>query len=86
MFSLYYILLYFPLFFYFVGSFFFYFIFSLLIFFVYLLFFSMTRIKMCTEVNMEDLITVHHEMGHIEYFMAYKNLPHVFRDSANAGK
>ncbi|XP_063872288.1 angiotensin-converting enzyme-like [Scylla paramamosain] len=43
------------------------------------------RIKMCTEVNMEDLITVHHEMGHIEYFMAYKDLPHVFRDSANPG-
>ncbi|XP_064079471.1 angiotensin-converting enzyme-like [Macrobrachium nipponense] len=43
------------------------------------------RIKMCTEVNMEDLVTVHHEMGHIEYFMAYKNLPHVFRDSANPG-
>lgn len=43
------------------------------------------RIKMCTEVNMEDLITVHHEMGHIEYFMAYKNQPHVFRDSANPG-
>ncbi|KAG0694354.1 Angiotensin-converting enzyme [Chionoecetes opilio] len=43
------------------------------------------RIKMCTDVNMEDLITVHHEMGHIEYFMAYKNLPYVFRDSANPG-
>lgn len=41
---------------------------------------------MCTEVNMEDLITVHHEMGHIEYFMAYKNQPQVFRDSANPGK
>nr|XP_027209715.1 angiotensin-converting enzyme-like [Penaeus vannamei] len=44
-----------------------------------------SRIKMCTEVNMVDLVTVHHEMGHIEYFMAYKNLPHVFRDSANPG-
>ncbi|KAK8737724.1 hypothetical protein OTU49_004209, partial [Cherax quadricarinatus] len=43
------------------------------------------RIKMCTEVNMVDLITVHHEMGHIEYFMAYKNQPLVFRDSANPG-
>ncbi|XP_068231191.1 angiotensin-converting enzyme-like [Palaemon carinicauda] len=43
------------------------------------------RIKMCTEVNMEDLVTVHHEMGHIEYFMAYRNQPHVFRDSANPG-
>ncbi|XP_037804888.1 angiotensin-converting enzyme-like [Penaeus monodon] len=43
------------------------------------------RIKMCTEVNMVDLVTVHHEMGHIEYFMAYKNQPHVFRESANPG-
>ncbi|XP_076045053.1 angiotensin-converting enzyme-like isoform X2 [Oratosquilla oratoria] len=43
------------------------------------------RIKMCTDVDMTDLITVHHEMGHIEYFMAYRNLPHVFRESANAG-
>ncbi|XP_047488914.1 angiotensin-converting enzyme-like isoform X2 [Penaeus chinensis] len=43
------------------------------------------RIKMCTEVNMYDLVTVHHEMGHIEYFMAYKNQPHVFRESANPG-
>nr|XP_045608351.1 angiotensin-converting enzyme-like [Procambarus clarkii] len=43
------------------------------------------RIKMCTEVNMVDLVTVHHEMGHIEYFMAYKNEPLVFRDSANPG-
>lgn len=41
---------------------------------------------MCTEVNMGDLVTVHHEMGHIEYFMAYKNQPHVFRESANPGQ
>jgi peptidyl-dipeptidase A len=27
------------------------------------------RIKQCTKITMEDLITVHHEMGHIEYFM-----------------
>lgn len=44
------------------------------------------RIKMCTSVNMVDLITVHHEMGHIEYFMAYRDLPFVFRESANPGK
>ena len=43
------------------------------------------RIKMCTQINMNDLITVHHEMGHIEYFMAYTNLSHVFRTSANPG-
>ena len=43
------------------------------------------RIKMCTEVNMADLVTVHHEMGHIEYFMAYRNLSFPFREAANPG-
>ncbi|XP_048526502.1 angiotensin-converting enzyme isoform X1 [Dendroctonus ponderosae] len=41
------------------------------------------RIKMCANVNMKDLITAHHEMAHIHYFMAYKNQPKVFRDGAN---
>ncbi|CAH1991064.1 unnamed protein product [Acanthoscelides obtectus] len=41
------------------------------------------RIKMCTHVNMKDLITAHHEMAHIYYFMEYKNQPKVFRDGAN---
>lgn len=27
------------------------------------------RIKMCTKTNMEDFITVHHEMGHIMYYL-----------------
>jgi peptidyl-dipeptidase A len=42
------------------------------------------RIKMCTEVTAEDFQTVHHEMGHIEYFMAYRNQPALFRAGANA--
>lgn len=41
---------------------------------------------MCTHVDMKDLITAHHEMAHIEYFLAYRNLPKVFRDGANPGK
>lgn len=41
---------------------------------------------MCTEINMEDLITIHHEMGHIEYFLQYKEQPLVYRDGANPGK
>ncbi|CAG9818310.1 unnamed protein product [Phaedon cochleariae] len=41
------------------------------------------RIKMCTHVNMKDLITAHHELAHIYYFMQYKNQPKVFRDGAN---
>ncbi|XP_052094708.1 uncharacterized protein LOC127730371 [Mytilus californianus] len=43
------------------------------------------RIKMCTAVNMEDLITIHHEMGHIQYFLQYKDKPVTFRDGANPG-
>lgn len=41
---------------------------------------------MCTEINMEDLITIHHEMGHIEYFLQYKEQPLVYRDGANPGE
>lgn len=43
------------------------------------------RIKQCTTVNMEDLVVVHHEMGHIQYFMQYKDLPVTFREGANPG-
>ncbi len=30
-------------------------------------------------------MTIHHEMGHIEYFLQYKNQPVVFREGANPG-
>ncbi|XP_067685542.1 uncharacterized protein [Haliotis asinina] len=43
------------------------------------------RIKMCTDINMEDLITIHHEMGHIQYYLQYRHQPHAFRDGANPG-
>ncbi|KAM7313986.1 angiotensin-converting enzyme [Ixodes scapularis] len=43
------------------------------------------RIKMCTEANMEDLGTIHHEMGHIIYFMLYANQYPTFREGANEG-
>ncbi|XP_045116015.1 angiotensin-converting enzyme-like isoform X1 [Portunus trituberculatus] len=43
------------------------------------------RIKQCTEVTMRDLITVHHEMGHIQYYLQYKHLPLVFQQGANPG-
>ncbi|XP_041354158.1 angiotensin-converting enzyme-like [Gigantopelta aegis] len=42
------------------------------------------RIKMCAEVTMDYLQTVHHEMGHVQYFMAYENQPTLFRDSPNS--
>ncbi|XP_057337121.1 angiotensin-converting enzyme-like [Microplitis mediator] len=43
------------------------------------------RIKQCTRINMEDLLTAHHEMGHIQYFLQYKNQPTVYKEGANPG-
>ncbi|KAJ0056552.1 hypothetical protein NL108_010381, partial [Boleophthalmus pectinirostris] len=43
------------------------------------------RIKMCTKITMEDFLTVHHEMGHNQYQMAYRNLSYLLRDGANEG-
>ncbi len=39
---------------------------------------------MCTQVKQTDLETVHHEMGHIEYFMLYRPQPALFRAGANS--
>nr|QMQ39211.1 angiotensin-converting enzyme 2 [Rhinolophus sinicus]QMQ39220.1 angiotensin-converting enzyme 2 [Rhinolophus sinicus] len=43
------------------------------------------RIKMCTKVTMEDFLTAHHEMGHIQYDMAYASQPYLLRNGANEG-
>ncbi|XP_035679968.1 angiotensin-converting enzyme-like, partial [Branchiostoma floridae] len=43
------------------------------------------RVKVCANINMEDLITIHHEMGHIEYYLQYKHQPVPFRGGANPG-
>ena len=40
---------------------------------------------MCAEVNSDNLKAVHKEMGHVQYFLNYKNLPMVFREAANPG-
>ena len=40
---------------------------------------------MCTQVDDNYFRTIHHEMGHIEYFMAYKDQPVIFRSGANSG-
>lgn len=47
--------------------------------------FVIGRIKQCTIVTMEQLFTVHHEMGHIEYYLQYKDQPVSFRGGANPG-
>ncbi|KAA0725569.1 Angiotensin-converting enzyme [Triplophysa tibetana] len=43
------------------------------------------RVNQWTTVTMEQLSTVHHEMGHVEYFLQYKDQPVSFRDGANPG-
>lgn len=40
---------------------------------------------MCTAVTYEDLITVHHEMGHIQYYLQYSDQPYALRTGANPG-
>lgn len=43
------------------------------------------RIKQCTDITMDDFITIHHEMGHIEYDLQYKDQPVAYRGGANPG-
>lgn len=43
------------------------------------------RIKMCTNVDAADFVTIHHELGHNYYQRAYKDQPLIFRDGANDG-
>ncbi|KAF2347543.1 Peptidase M2 peptidyl-dipeptidase A, partial [Trinorchestia longiramus] len=41
------------------------------------------RVKMCTDITMEDFIKAHHELGHIQYDMLYRNQPFLFRTDLN---
>ena len=43
------------------------------------------RIKMCTQVNAADFVTVHHELGHNYYQRAYNQQPILYMNSANDG-
>jgi peptidyl-dipeptidase A len=43
------------------------------------------RIKMCIDINAEDFSTVHHELGHNYYQLAYNQQPQLFREGANDG-
>ncbi len=43
------------------------------------------RMKACYEPNAEDFVTVHHEMGHDYYFLAYERQPYLFQGGANDG-
>jgi peptidyl-dipeptidase A len=43
------------------------------------------RIKMCTKVNADDFVTIHHELGHNYYQRAYNQQPAYYLDGANDG-
>ncbi|MBB3195961.1 M2 family metallopeptidase [Roseateles terrae] len=43
------------------------------------------RVKMCIRPTEEDFITIHHELGHIYYDLAYRSQPTLFRNGANDG-
>ncbi|PSN37551.1 Angiotensin-converting enzyme [Blattella germanica] len=38
------------------------------------------RIKQCTTVTMDDLLTIHHEMAHIQYYLQYADQALLFRE------
>ena len=43
------------------------------------------RIKMCITPTAEDFTVIHHELGHVYYFLAYTRQPFLFRNGANDG-
>ena len=44
------------------------------------------RIKMCTKVNSDDFVTIHHELGHNDYQRAYSQQPsRYYMEGANDG-
>jgi peptidyl-dipeptidase A len=43
------------------------------------------RIKQCVLPNEEHLQTLHHELGHIYYYLAYKHLPELYKSGAHDG-
>jgi peptidyl-dipeptidase A len=43
------------------------------------------RLKLCIHITSDDFITVHHELGHNYYQLAYRRQPFLFRNGANDG-
>ena len=43
------------------------------------------RLKVCIHGTTDDFITVHHELGHVYYFLAYRDQQVLFRSGANDG-
>ena len=46
---------------------------------------SDVRMKMCIRPNEEELTTIYHELGHIYYYLAYKDQPPIFQSGAHDG-
>jgi hypothetical protein len=46
---------------------------------------TISRIKQCVEITHNHLVTLHHELGHVQYFLQYWDLPIVYRTGANPG-
>ncbi|XP_048002191.1 angiotensin-converting enzyme-like [Leguminivora glycinivorella] len=42
------------------------------------------RLLYCSGSTAEDLYVIHHELGHIQYYMAYENQPGIFRQANSA--
>ncbi|HEY0684471.1 MAG TPA: M2 family metallopeptidase [Steroidobacter sp.] len=43
------------------------------------------RIKQCIEPTQEHLMTVYHELGHVFYYLSYKDQPYLFQSGAHDG-
>src|SRR5690606_2686014 len=43
------------------------------------------RIKECIEPTESEFATIHHELGHIYYYLAYNDKPYLFQSGANDG-
>jgi peptidyl-dipeptidase A len=43
------------------------------------------RIKQCIEPTQEHLMTVYHELGHVFYYIAYRDQPYLFQSGAHDG-
>jgi peptidyl-dipeptidase A len=46
---------------------------------------SDVRIKMCIKPDYDSYETIYHELGHVYYYLAYKDLPPIFQNGANDG-
>jgi peptidyl-dipeptidase A len=43
------------------------------------------RIKQCIDASQEELMTVYHELGHVFYYLMYKDQPYLFQSGAHDG-